>query len=119
LRAAFDTTYSRVYGRVIPRLEVEAVTWTLSLAEPHELPRQLPMPPDAAAAAPAEQRRIIETISGEAVDASLYLRAALPRGANVTGPAVIVEDGTSSIVPSGYVAHIGAGDDIVIEESEA
>jgi N-methylhydantoinase A len=119
LRAAFDTTYSRVYGRIIPRLEVEAVTWTLSLAEPHELPRQLPMPPDAAAAAPAEQRRIIETISGEAVDASLYLRAALPRGANVTGPAVIVEDGTSSIVPSGYIAHIGAGDDIVIEEIEA
>ena len=25
-------------GRVIPRLEVEAVTWTLSLAEPHDLP---------------------------------------------------------------------------------
>ncbi len=30
-----------VYGRVIPRLEVEAVTWTLSLAEPHDLPARL------------------------------------------------------------------------------
>ena len=29
LRAAFDATYARVYGRVIPRLEIEAVTWTL------------------------------------------------------------------------------------------
>ena len=45
LRAAFDATYARVYGRVIPRLEVEAVTWTLSLAEPHELPERV----DAAA----------------------------------------------------------------------
>ena len=44
LRAAFDATYARVYGRVIPRLEVEAVTWTLSLAEPHELPQRLPLP---------------------------------------------------------------------------
>ena len=76
--------------------------------------------PDAGAAAPAEQCRIVETISGETVDASLFLRAALPRGCpNVSGPAVIVEDGTSTIVPSGYIARIGAGDDIVIEEIEA
>jgi N-methylhydantoinase A len=119
LRAAFDTTYTRVYGRVIPRLEVEAVTWTLSLAEPHELPRQLPMLPDAGAAVPAGQCRMIETTSGEAVDAALFVRAALPRGASVAGPAVIVEDGTSTIVPSGYIARIDAGDDIVVEEIEA
>ena len=37
----------------------------------------------------------------------------------MTGPAVIVEDGTSTIVPTGYAARIGAGDDIVIEEIEA
>jgi N-methylhydantoinase A len=47
LRQAFDATYTRVYGRVIPRLEVEAVTWTLSLAEPHELPSPLPPTQDA------------------------------------------------------------------------
>jgi N-methylhydantoinase A len=119
LRAAFDATYSRVYGRVIPRLEVEAVTWTLSLAEPHELPRRLPMLPDAGPAAPEGQCRMIDTTSGEAIDATLFVRAALPRGASVTGPAVIVEDGTSTIVPSGYIARIHAGDDIVIEEIEA
>jgi N-methylhydantoinase A len=119
LRAAFDVTYTRVYGRVIPRLEVEAVTWTLSLAEPHELPRQLSMPPDAGPATPAGRCHMIETASGEAIDAALFVRAALPRGAGVTGPAVIVEDGTSTIVPSGYVARINAGDDIVVEEIEA
>ncbi len=62
---------------------------------------------------------MIETASGEAIDAALFVRAALPRGAGVTGPAVIVEDGTSTIVPSGYVARINAGDDIVVEEIEA
>ena len=116
LRAAFDTTYARVYGRVIPGLEVEAVTWTLSLAEPHELPTRLPVPPDAGEAAPIGQCRIVETTSGEAVDASLFVRAALPRGARVIGPAVIVEEGTSTIVPGGYVARVDAADDIVIEE---
>jgi len=118
LRAAFDATYTRVYGRVIPGLEVEAVTWTLSLAEPHTLPGRLPMPPDAGVAVPAARRRINDTASGEPVDASLFTRADLPRGARILGPAVIVEDGTSTIVPGNHIARIGAGDDIVIEEIE-
>ena len=118
LRAAFDATYARVYGRVIPNLEVEAVTWTLSLAEEHELPPQSAMPSDAEVAAPVGMRRVVETTSGEVVDTSVYGRSELPRGARLRGPAVIVEDGTSTIVPTGYVARISAGDDIVIEEIE-
>ncbi len=119
LRAAFDTTYARVYGRVIPKLEIEAVTWTLSLAEPHELPKQLPTLPTVAAGTPLGRRSMAETTSGETVDAAIYLRSNLAKGASLQGPAVIVEDGTSTIVPMGYAARISAGDDIVIEESEA
>jgi N-methylhydantoinase A len=118
LRAAFDATYARVYGRIIPNLEVEAVTWTLSLAEQHELPLRQAIPSDAKVAAPAGTRRVVETTSGEAVDTSIYNRSQLTAGARLAGPAVIVEDGTSTIVPSGYVARISAGDDIVIEEIE-
>jgi len=119
LRAAFDATYTRVYGRVIPRLEVEAVTWTLSLSEPHTLPARLPAPPDADAGSRSGVSSIIETTSGEAVNASVFVRATLPKGARIAGPVVIVEDGTSTIVPTGYAACINAGDDIVIEEIEA
>jgi aspartate 1-decarboxylase len=39
-------------------------------------------------------------------------------GARITGPAVVVEDGTSTILPSGYAAHIGGAGDMVIEEIE-
>jgi N-methylhydantoinase A len=119
LRAAFDATYARVYGRVIPRLEVEAVTWTLSLAEPHELPERLALSADAGMAVASGRCRIVEAGSGDTVDAGVFIRTMLSRGARVVGPAVIVEDGTSTIVPSGYAALIGAGDDIVIEEIEA
>jgi N-methylhydantoinase A len=119
LHTAFDATYARVYGRVIPRLEVEAVTWTLSLAEPHKLPTRQDLPRDAGNAVPSGRCRIVETASGEAVDASVFVRAALRQGACLTGPSVIVEDGTSTVVPSGYTARVGAGDDIVIEEIDA
>ncbi len=119
LHTAFDATYARLYGRVIPRLEVEAVTWTLSLSEPHELPARQDMPADAGAAIPSGRCRIVETASGEAVEATVFVRAALRTGAHLAGPAVIVEDGTSTIVPSGFIMRIGAGDDIVIEETGA
>jgi N-methylhydantoinase A len=118
LRAAFDTTYTRVYGRVIPRLEIEAVTWTLSLAEPHEIPDKLAAPPSTGAATPEGTRAMLETTTGETVEAAVFLRSALRQGASLQGPAVIVEDGTSTIVPGGYVARISAGDDIVIEEKQ-
>ena len=118
LRAAFDATYTRVYGRVIPRLEVEAVTWTLALAEPDELPARQDSPPHGSAATPSGRCRIVETANGEAIDASVFVRAALSKGMHLAGPAVIVEDGTSTIVPSGYSACIGADGDIMIEETD-
>jgi N-methylhydantoinase A len=119
LRGAFDTTYTRVYGRIIPKLEVEAVTWTLSLAEPHQLPSKMAAPKETIEAKPEGTRSMLEFAAREIVEASVYARAELSQGTWLKGPAVIVEDGTSTIVPSGYVARIGASDDVVIEEIES
>jgi N-methylhydantoinase A len=116
LRAAFDATYTLLYGRVIPRLEVEAVTWTLTLAEPHELPERLLPPAEVSSVSPAHTCRLVETATGETVDAALFERASLSVGTCLSGPCVIIEDGTSTIVPTGYTARIGTAREIVIEE---
>src|SRR5258707_15142426 len=39
LRRRFEATYETVFGRAIPKLEVEALTWTLSIATDRPLPR--------------------------------------------------------------------------------
>jgi len=44
LRTAFDTTYAALFGRTIPRLEIEVVTWTLALAQRHERPSPSAIP---------------------------------------------------------------------------
>jgi N-methylhydantoinase A len=118
LRAAFDTTYARLYGRIIPRLEVEALTWTLALSQPHALPVRTAAVPAIDPGSPAGTCNIVETTSGETVRATVFLRSALQPGAVVAGPGVIVEAGTSSIVPSGFTARIEAGGMIVIEETQ-
>jgi N-methylhydantoinase A len=116
LRAAFDATYARVYGRVIPGLEVETVTWTLALAQPFSLPERLPAPPDVAPPLPIGAVRLIDPASGDITDAAVYPRAALPAGARLTGPAIIVEAGTSTIVPPGFSARVGAARELLIED---
>jgi len=117
LRAAFDATYTRLYGRTIPRLEVEAVTWTLALSQPSALPPPAAMPPDAGIAAPSSECRITDTATGETNTAAVFLRTALRPGHRMSGPASIVEDGTTTIIPPGFTAHIAAGGEIVIEDS--
>ena len=117
LRATFDETYARLYGRVIPGLEVEALTWVLSLAEAHSLPAAGTLPPDCAPGAPAGRQRVVDPATGLAADAATYLRAALPPGARLHGPAVVLEDGTSTIVPPGFTAKVAAAGELLIEEA--
>jgi N-methylhydantoinase A len=117
LRAAFDATYTRLYGRTIPRLEVEALTWTLALSQARALPPRALPPVDRGPAAPSGKCRITDSATGETYVAAMFLRSALQPGQSVAGPAAIVEDGTTTIVPPGFTARVAAGGDIVIEET--
>ena len=117
LRAAFDATYGRVYGRVIPGLEIEAVTWTLALAQPFTLPERIPAAPEMAPPAPTGSVRVIDPASGDSVDTAVHSRAALPAGTRLVGPAIITESGTSTIVPPGFSARVGAAGELLIEDA--
>jgi N-methylhydantoinase A len=117
LRAAFDATYGRVYGRVIPGLEVEAVTWTLALTQPFTLPERTAATPEMAPPASTGSVRVIDPASGDSVDTAVYSRAALPAGTRLAGPAIITESGTSTIVPPGFSARVGAAGELLIEDA--
>jgi len=119
LRAAFDETYARLYGRIIPGLEVEALTWVLSLAEARSLPDCAEVPPEVAAGPPTGRQQVIDPATGIKADADTYARATLAPGARLLGPAVVLEDGTSTIVPPGFAARVGAARELLIEEIAA
>jgi len=111
---AFDREYQSLYSRVIPNLEIEVLSWTLSLATDQPLPE---------AADPAEQqyvadsdgtRSVLDVDSGVMVDAAIFHRDALRPGAMVPPPAIIVEDETSTFVPAGFRATVNQLGQIVI-----
>ncbi len=112
---AFTTTYQALYGRTIPNLAVEVLTWTLALAEMRRLPACLPDVPPAPPPPPAARRRLIDPCTGATVEAEVHDRAVLSAGARVVGPAVIVEAETSTLVPTGFRAGPNAAGHILIE----
>ena len=100
LRGAFDRAYEALYGRLIPGLDVEVLSWTLTLrAEVAELAS----PPPSSAS-----RCAAHVVSGRVE------RSALATGAVVAGPANIVEDETVIVVPTGCVARVDHQGNVLI-----
>ncbi len=119
LRARFDAAYSGLFGRTIPRLEVEALTWTLSLATHRPLPQPSTAPAAVPAAAPAGSRSLLDPATGVREAAALYERTALSPGMRFPGPALIVEDETTTVVPRGFTASINALGQILLVDATA
>ena len=116
LRRRFEQTYETVFGRIIPKLEVEALTWTLSLATDRPLPKPSRKPRAKAAPAPSSEREVLDPASGRHERTAIHERTALKPGMSFDGPALIVEDGTTTVVPQGFSARINAVGQIVLED---
>lgn len=115
LRAGFEAAYTALFGRVIPRLEVEAMTFALSLSAARPLPARVPDPPPRDAPPAVGTRDVTDPATGATEPAAVFERRALSPGMALPGPALIVEDGTTTVVPRGMTARINALHQIVLE----
>jgi N-methylhydantoinase A len=107
LHALFEDAYRRLYHRVIPGVEVEVLSWVLLLSAPP--PAQTAAPPPSAAPyapEPARQRPVFDPERGEFVTVAIHERRDLRSGAHIPGPAIIVEDETSTVVTWLFTATI-------------
>jgi N-methylhydantoinase A len=109
LRAAFEDEYRRLYSRVIPGVEVEILSWVLLLSAPAPAETTAPHPaPERHTPQPARWRLVIDPETGEFIEVAIYERRDLLPGAAIPGPAVIVEDETSTVVTGLFDARIDA-----------
>ena len=107
LRAVFEDAYRRLYHRIIPGVEVEVLSWVLRLsAPPLAEPEPPPATPTAYAAIPDRHRAVFDPELGEFVTVAIHERRDLKPGACIPGPAIIVEDETSSVVTRLFTARI-------------
>ena len=123
VEARFHRAYERRYGRTIRGVEAEAVTWRVSVAAraPATLrsarraagPAARPPPPRAAHASPAGRRPA--WFGNGFVETPFHRRARLPARACIEGPAIIEEDGSTTVVPPGARAGVDPAGNLVLE----
>ena len=118
LQAAFDRAYRTHYARVIPGMDVEVLTWSLTLSAPVAPPARVPDPPAASpdAAAGDGSAALFNTGRADYDRVPVYPRARLAPGTRLRGPALIPEHQTTTVVGAGFDARIDGRGNIVLEK---
>ena len=119
LEDLFLTRYAELFGRTIPNLGLEVMTWSLSAAVVVAHPTRLEAIGVSLPCAPGSVRSIFDTELMQRVDFAIYHREDLRPGMKVPGPAVIVEDQTSTVISRHFDASIMASGYILLERRES
>ena len=109
LHTAFEEAYRRLYSRVIPGVEVEVLSWVMLLSAPRPAESEtVAPPPEPHTPEPARSRAVFDPETGEFIEVAIHERRDLLPGAFIPGPAIIVEDETSTVVSRLFEARIDA-----------
>jgi N-methylhydantoinase A len=119
LRHAFDTEYQRLYQRTIPGLDIEVLSWTLTLSAPQQAATVDPETTLAQRVSTERSVALFDGGLGRVVQAGSYLREDLVAGDGVEGPAVVIEDQTTTVIPTDFVATVTGKGYLVLNRREA
>jgi N-methylhydantoinase A len=115
-REAFESAYRQLYGRIIEGVEIEVLSWTLTVSAAiagsgvkDELAAARQSLPD-----PIGEQSVFDPSLQKHVDARVYLRNQLAPGDCLAGPVLITESQTTTVVTSNFEARISEQGHIVM-----
>jgi N-methylhydantoinase A len=106
LTQVFETAYRRLYSRPIPGIEIEILSWVLTLSAPSEGELAKSVATKSHKPKPDGHRPVFDPGTGEFLEVPIFWRPNLEPGAELTGPAVIAEDETSTVISPLFGARI-------------
>ena len=118
LKETFDDVYGRQYGQIIPGIDIEVLSWTVTIAHTTGRAKVLKNPELIDVPPPATQRHVVDASSGNLENFFVYARAELRPGMEIKGPALIIEDETTTLVSSAFDAQINSAGYIVLHRRE-
>lgn len=119
LRASYEKMYQDIYGLKIDDMDIQSVSWSVTVSTKEAQPNRADGSIDGTAPDPIGHRQVYDTGLGEFVDCPVYWRMDLEPGNEISGPAIITEDETSTIVPAEFSACINALKYIVMNNHAA
>ena len=119
LTIAFETEYTRLYGRTIPSLEIEILTWSLLVSTKGSDGRAIKMSAKSYAPDTTEFRKLMDAESGEFNDAAVYDRSSLSPGAKIEGPAIVTESDTATVITRRFEGQVTDGGYMIFERKNS
>ena len=101
---AFEAAYRMLFGRTIDGLAVEITNWSLVVASKRPDPEKVNRVPCGPEAPVHSVRTFYDAALRQSVEAKEVLRLDMKPEQSIAGPAVIVEDETTTIVTSSFRA---------------
>ncbi|WP_247831764.1 hydantoinase B/oxoprolinase family protein [Bradyrhizobium sp. 200] len=119
LRELFEDLYGNLFTRFIPGAAIEVLSWSVTVStalqavEPTAPVQRTGEPSDAGL------REVFDGTTSKSIVVPVYRRSRLEKGATISGPALIVEDETSTYVTSRFSASIDGDGCIVMQRVAA
>lgn len=99
-KVLFEKDYIDLFGRVVEGMDIEITVWSVNSTTLAETVAPAKKLNEFTEAVSMLQRPVFDPILGQFVPASIFQRESLQPGCRVFGPAAIVEDETTIILPS-------------------
>ena len=98
-------------------MDVEVLTWSLTLSAPVPPPESAPEPPATETGAAEGHASLFNTGRADYDRVPVYSRERLAPGMRLRGPALIPEHQTTTVVGEGFDARIDGRGNIVLEKT--
>ena len=115
LATSFDERYRAQYGRTVAGVEVEILSWSLTVESEGAPPDRRATPPPRPGPPPIDRRPLFDPATTAHTDVPVYARDDLAPGSIVRGPAVIAEAQTTTVVSALFAARVDAFGHLVLE----
>jgi N-methylhydantoinase A len=116
----FEAAYKVLFGRTVDGVDIEVTSWAVKAGTPLP-PADTVAPLGTGGEAPVEKTQpLFDPGLGRQVDARVAARAAIAPGQRLAGPAMITENETTVVIPTGFTAAMRADGTIeVSRQTEA
>jgi len=115
---AFERTYANLYGHRIEGVDIETLSWTLMVSEPiTQSLKSASLEPSAPLKAIGKYS-VFDPETATRLDVPVYLREQLASTAYISGPALITEEQTTTVITSSFSASINSLGCIVLTKKQ-
>jgi N-methylhydantoinase A len=114
LRRAFEENYRAIYGRIIPQVPIEILSWSLRMSAAALEAPAIAIRPTGRIASPIARHPAYDADAGRRIPYAVHERAALAAGDRVKGPALIVEAQTTTVVTPQFDAIVDQARNLVL-----